>query len=185
VHIGQPAAAFVPKIAQLAQDFRVVVLARGLVDAHGMEMRYMGEKVGPVAITADNPPAVSEDPDDTAVFPVAFLVPVGHLHQARPILAHAVAFGRHSLHITYEARPWAFIEFVKHRGCMFQCHSFTSVSVSLQLSLVHDLPRNRSVTSFHLPFTVCICTSLEYLKFRSLCKYPVGITHRQVGGRRG
>ena len=96
-----------------------------------MKMRNAGEKVGPVAVAADNPSAVSEDPDDTAVFPVAFLVPEGHLHKAQPILAHAVAFGRHSLYITYEARPWAFIEFVKHWGCMFQCHSFTSVSVSL------------------------------------------------------
>ena len=73
----------------VAQRLGGVEPPRGLVDAHGVEVRDVRELLGQVGVAADDAAAVAHDADDAAVLPVADLLLVGALEQPQELAARS------------------------------------------------------------------------------------------------
>ncbi len=93
VHIGHTWTASFPDITDLTKHLRIIEFAGCLVDTNSMEMGYSRELFGNIRITADNSTAISENTDDTAVFPMGDLIIVGKLELSENIPASFIFLG--------------------------------------------------------------------------------------------
>jgi len=122
MQIRKAAALGFPEVAKLAEHFSVVKFACGLIHPHGVEMSDGGKKVRAVTVTANDASTIAEHADDAAMFPVPFLVAVGHFHQTQPVAAHRALIS-HSLDIAHKTRPWPLFQLIEQGSCMLLCHS--------------------------------------------------------------
>ena len=152
VHVGHAGTAQVPDVAQVTQEFGVVVFGSGLGHTHGVEVGHAGELFGLVAVTADDAAAVTEHAHDAAVLPVGFLFFVGKFQHTEQVfggvsgdlIVQPVRIGRavsrFLFDVGHEARPGAGFKLVQQGGCMFRhCHTSTWFVVSHRvMCLRHD-----------------------------------------------
>jgi hypothetical protein len=98
-----------PCSSQMSQTLR-----RASVDAHRVEVSYIGIFLRHVAVTADDPAAVPEHAHDAAVLPVPDLLVVGLLQQTQEISGRRT-FLRGHLDFCDEARPGTLFQLVELR----------------------------------------------------------------------
>ena len=111
VHVGHTGTVFLPKVADVAQ-FRAAVKHTGrLVQTYGMEMGHTRKLIRHIRVTANNTTAVTENTNDTTVFPMSNLVPVGQLKLTQNVKTLGL-FLCLTFQVSDETRPWATFEFV-------------------------------------------------------------------------
>src|SRR5581483_3622434 len=130
-----------PDAAESAQGVRCVEPARGLIDAHGMEVRHLWELFGHVAVAADDTATVAEHADNAAVLPVALLLFVRQLELAEQIVAHGTDVGR-LLDLRHETGPGAFFQLVQQRRLWFLVCHYDSL-IAFKIPLPFSSPRRR------------------------------------------
>ncbi len=111
VHVGQARTVLVPQVHDGPERVGLVVEPAGLVDTHGMEMGNTGEFIGERGVPSDNSTAVTENADDTAVFPVTTLRLVRLFELSQLVIGHLVS-RRGFFDFGNETRPRTLFEFV-------------------------------------------------------------------------
>jgi hypothetical protein len=79
---------------------------------------HVGEKVGTIAIAADDASAITQHTYDAAVLPVPLFVFIGPFHYAQEVLTHGLPRGYLS-DVRNEAWPGPLFQLVQQGGLVF------------------------------------------------------------------
>ncbi len=118
MQVGKTGTTQIPNITEVSQEIGVIVFTGRLVNTDCVEVRYAWELFRLVAVTADNAAAVTENANDTAVFPVSFTVVVRQFKNAKEIFRCInwnlivktfwilSTFSSSLFNVRYETWPW-------------------------------------------------------------------------------
>ena len=112
MQVGHTGTASLPNCADFAEKVRFVKFTGYLVDPDSMKMGDTGEFFGNIGITTDNAATISENTNDTAVFPMGYFVLVGKFKLSENIPAGFI-FLSLSFQVFDKTRPGTLFQLIQ------------------------------------------------------------------------